>query len=126
LEQIELNDSVFGIEPNESVMTDAVLMQERRYVKVLTKLKGRSEVRGGDVNRGNRKELDVLVKVQSVHHNGWRWFVFVPHQEHGYKLPKKVRRLAIKSVLSAKSTRRELIILDQFTLAAPKTKSLFK
>lgn len=67
---IELNASVFGIEPNESVVFDAILMQRASLRQGTHKVKNRSEVRGGGRKPWRQKVLDVPVKVLSVHRNG--------------------------------------------------------
>lgn len=67
---IELNDSVFGIEPNESVVFDAILMQRASLRQGTHKVKNRSEVRGGGRKPWRQKVPAVLVKDLSVHRNG--------------------------------------------------------
>lgn len=67
---IELNESIFGIEPNNHVLFEAIIMQRALYVKELIKLKTVLKLQAVDVNLGNKKELDVRVKVLSVLHNG--------------------------------------------------------
>jgi hypothetical protein len=67
---IELNASVFGIEPNESVVFDAILMQRASLRQGSHKVKNRSEVRGGGRKPWRQNVLDVPVKVLSVHRNG--------------------------------------------------------
>ena len=62
---VELNDAIFGIEPNESVVFDVVA-----FAKVLMRVKTVQQYQVVDVNHGVKKELDVLVKVLSAHHNG--------------------------------------------------------
>lgn len=68
--EITLNEEIFGIEPNESVVYDAIIMQRASLRQGTHAVKNRSAVRGGTANHGVKKELVVLVKVQSVHHNG--------------------------------------------------------
>lgn len=68
--EIELNDSIFGIEPNNNVVTDAVLMQRASMRQGTHAVKNRSAVSGGGKKPWRQRELDVPVKVQSVHHNG--------------------------------------------------------
>lgn len=67
---IELNESVFGIEPNKQVLFEAVLMQRASLRQGNHKVKNRSEVRGGGRKPWRQKEQVVLVKGQSVLHNG--------------------------------------------------------
>lgn len=68
--EIELNDAVFGIEPNKHVLHDAVVMQLASLRQGTHKVKGRSEVRGGGRKPWKQKVLVALVKVRSVHRNG--------------------------------------------------------
>lgn len=68
--EITLNEEIFGIEPNESVVYDAIVMQRASLRQGTHAVKNRSAVRGGTVNHGVKKELVVLVKDQSVHRNG--------------------------------------------------------
>ena len=66
---VELNDAIFGIEPNESVVFDVVISQ-RASLRQGTRLKTVQQYQVVDVNHGVKKGLDVLVKVLSAHHNG--------------------------------------------------------
>lgn len=68
--EITLNEEIFGIEPNESVVYDAIIMQRASLRQGTHAVKNRSAVRGGGRKPWRQKELDVPVKVQSVHHNG--------------------------------------------------------
>jgi len=106
--EIELNDAIFGIEPNEAVLFDAVVAQRASLRQGNHKVKNRSEVAGG-----GRKP--------------WRQKGTGPTpRSYSYKLPKKVRRLALKSALSAKVVEQNFLVLDALTLAAPKTKEFTK
>ncbi|MBN4658934.1 50S ribosomal protein L4, partial [Escherichia coli] len=101
---IELNASVFGIEPNESVVFDAILMQRASLRQGSHKVKNRSEVRGGGRKPWRQKGTG-RARQGSIRSPQWRGggVVFGPTpRSYSYKLPKKVRRLAIKSVLSSK------------------------
>ena len=66
---VELNDAIFGIEPNESVVFDVVISQ-RASLRQGTHAVKNQQYQVVDVNHGVKKELDVLVKVLSAHHNG--------------------------------------------------------
>ncbi len=68
--EITLNEEIFGIEPNESVVYDAIIMQRASLRQGTHAVKNRSAVRGGGRKPWRQKELDVRVKDQSVHHNG--------------------------------------------------------
>lgn len=121
---IELADSVFGIEPNAHVMHSAVLLQQAAVRQGTHKTKGRSEVRGGGRKPWKQKGTG-RARQGSIRSPQWvgGGTVFGPTpRSYGFKLPKKVRRLAIKSALSAKVNANEIIVLDALTFAAPKTK----
>lgn len=68
--QVTLNDAVFGIEPNESVVFDVVISQRANLRQGTHAVKNRSAVSGGGRKPWRQKELDVRVKVLSAHHNG--------------------------------------------------------
>lgn len=67
--EVTLNDAVFGIEPNETVVFDVVLSQRASLRQGTHAHKNRSLVSGGGKKPWRQKELDVPVKVQSAHHN---------------------------------------------------------
>ncbi|MCY8152040.1 50S ribosomal protein L4 [Bacillus paralicheniformis] len=123
---IELNDSVFGIEPNESVVFDAILMQRASLRQGTHKVKNRSEVRGGGRKPWRQKGTG-RARQGSIRSPQWRGggIVFGPTpRSYAYKLPKKVRRLAIKSALSSKVNDNNLIVLEDLNLDAVKTKEM--
>jgi large subunit ribosomal protein L4 len=122
--EVELSDSVFGIEPHVHVLNEAVLMQRASLRFGNHKTKGRSEVRGGGRKPWKQKGTG-RARQGSIRAPQWKGggTVFGPTpRSYSYKLPKKVRRLAIKSALSSKVIASEIIVLDQLQLAAPKTK----
>jgi len=121
---IELADSVFGIEPNVHVLHSAVLLQQAAERAGTHKTKGRSEVRGGGRKPWKQKGTG-RARQGSIRSPQWvgGGTVFGPTpRSYSFKLPKKVRRLAIKSALSSKVVDNEIIVLDQLALNAPKTK----
>ncbi|MGM0884374.1 MAG: 50S ribosomal protein L4 [Bacillota bacterium] len=122
--EVELAESVFGIQPNTHVLHSAVLLQQAAERQGTHKTKGRSEVRGGGRKPWKQKGTG-RARQGSIRSPQWvgGGTVFGPTpRTYGFKLPKKVRRLAIKSALSSKVIASEIIVLDQLTLAAPKTK----
>ncbi|MGL4523438.1 MAG: 50S ribosomal protein L4 [Bacilli bacterium] len=124
--EIELNDTVFGIVPNEAVLFDAVIMQRASLRQGTHKVKTRSEVRGGGRKPWRQKGTG-RARQGSIRSPQWRGggIVFGPTpRSYAYKLPKKVRRLAIKSALSSKVLDQELIVLDALNFDAPKTKEM--
>ncbi|CAM3763488.1 MULTISPECIES: 50S ribosomal protein L4 [Paenibacillus] len=122
--EVELNEAVFGIEPNVHVMHSAVLLQRASLRRGTHKVKGRSEVRGGGRKPWKQKGTG-RARQGSIRAPQWKGggTVFGPTpRSYTFKLPKKVRRLAIKSALSSKVNDNAIIVLDQLTLNAPKTK----
>jgi large subunit ribosomal protein L4 len=122
---IELNDSVFGIEPNEHVLFDAIVMQQASQRQGTHKTKIRSEVRGGGRKPWRQKGTG-RARQGSIRSPQWvgGGTVFGPTpRSYSYKLPKKVRRLAIKSALSSKVKENEAIVVNALTIDAPKTKA---
>ena len=124
--EVELADTVFGVEPNTYVMHDAVLLQQASLRLGTHKTKGRSEVRGGGRKPWKQKGTG-RARQGSIRSPQWKGggIVFGPTpRSYGFKLPKKVRRLAIKSALSSKVLDNEIIVLDSLSIAAPKTKEI--
>jgi len=122
--EIELSEAVFGIEPNRHVLHDAVVMQQASLRQGTHDTKGRSEVRGGGRKPWKQKGTG-RARQGSIRAPQWKGggIVFGPTpRSYAYKLPRKVRRLAIKSALSSKVIANEIIVLDQLALAQPKTK----
>jgi large subunit ribosomal protein L4 len=126
--EIELNDSVFGIEPNNHVLFEAVLMQRASMRQGTHKTKVRSEVAGGGRKPWRQKGTG-RARQGSIRSPQWRGggTVFGPTpRSYSYKLPKKVRRLAIKSALSSKVLEENILVLENLAFDAPKTKEFTK
>jgi large subunit ribosomal protein L4 len=122
--EIELNDSVFGIEPNQHVLFEAIVMQRASLRQGTHKVKVRSEVRGGGRKPWRQKGTG-RARQGSIRSPQWRGggTVFGPTpRSYSYKLPKKVRRLAIKSALSSKVLEENVLVLESLAFDAPKTK----
>ncbi|WMM89146.1 50S ribosomal protein L4 [Heyndrickxia coagulans] len=122
--EVELNDAVFGIEPNEHVLFEAIIMQRASLRQGTHKVKGRSEVRGGGRKPWRQKGTG-RARQGSIRAPQWRGggTVFGPvPRSYSYKLPKKVRRLAIKSALSSKAKENNILVLDALNFDKPKTK----
>ena len=122
--EVTLNDTIFGIEPNESVVYDAIIMQRASLRQGTHAVKNRSAVRGGGRKPWRQKGTG-RARQGSIRSPQWRGggVVFGPTpRSYSYKLPKKVRRLAIKSVLSEKVAENNLIVVDALSFDAPKTK----
>ena len=124
--EVTLNDKVFGIEPNESVVFEAIIRQRAGKRQGTSKVKNRSAVRGGG-KKPWRQEGTGRARQGSIRSPQWRGggTVFGPTpRSYAYTMPRKQRRLAIKSVLSQKMIDKDLIVLDKLTMSAPKTKDL--
>ena len=124
--EAELNDAVFGIEPNESVVFDAVMMQRASLRQGTHKVKNRSEVSGGGRKPWKQKGSG-RARQGSIRSPQWRGggIVFGPTpRSYAYKLNKKVRRLALKSALSSKVIDNEVKVLDELFFETPKTKEM--
>lgn len=126
--EIELADSVFGIEPNKNVLHEAVTMQLATLRRGTHDVKNRSEVRGGGRKPWRQKGTG-RARQGSIRSPQWvgGGTVFGPTpRSYAYKLPKKVRRLALKSALSSKVNENAIIVLDSLNLDAPKTKEMVR
>ena len=124
---VELNEAVFGIEPNTHVLHEAVLMQRASLRQGTHAVKNRSEVRGGGRKPWRQKGTG-RARQGSIRSPQWvgGGVVFGPTKErnYSYKLPKKVRRLALRSALSSKVKEEDLFVLEDISLDAPKTKEI--
>lgn len=123
---MELSDAVFGIEPNEHVLHQAVVMQQASLRQGTHKVKNRSEVRGGGRKPWRQKGTG-RARHGSIRSPQWvgGGVAFGPTpRDYSYKLPKKVRRLALKSALSSKVKEDALVVVDEIQLDAPKTKAM--
>ncbi|MBB1164982.1 50S ribosomal protein L4 [Lacticaseibacillus rhamnosus] len=121
---VELNDAIWAVEPNENVVFDAVVMQRASLRQGTHAVKNRSAVSGGGRKPWRQKGTG-RARQGSIRSPQWRGggIVFGPTpRSYAYKLPKKVRRLAIKSVLSQKVLDGDLVVVDGLSFDAPKTK----
>ena len=124
--QIELNDEVFNINPNRHVIYEAIKneLANRRQGTSSTKTKG--EVKGSGAKPWKQKgtgRARVGTKRNPVWTGGGVAFGPKP-RDYSYKLPKKVKRLAIRSILSLKNKEGNLKIIENFSLKEPKTKEV--
>jgi large subunit ribosomal protein L4 len=124
--EIQLADTVFGIEPNEHVLYDTVLQQRAALRQGTHKAKTRTEVSGGGKKPWRQKGTG-RARQGSTRSPQWRGggIVFGPTpRSYTYKLNRKVRRLALKSALSQKVLENNIIVLDSLQFDAPKTKDM--
>lgn len=123
-----LRDDIFGIPVQGHIMHEVVTMQRACRRAGTASTKGRSEVRGGG-HKPWRQKGTGRARVGSSRSPLWRGggVVFGPKpRSYAYKVPKKVRRLALKMALSSKLANGQLLILDQYPFEAPKTKEFVK
>ena len=125
---IELDEEVFGIEPNKHVLHEAVVMQRASLRQGTHKVKNRSEVRGGGRKPWRQKGTG-RARQGSIRSPQWvgGGVVFGPTpRSYSYKLPKKVRRLALNQLLSSKVQTKIIYCIRRLEIEAPKTKEVVK
>ncbi len=121
---VELNADIFGVEPNENVVFDTILMQRASLRQGTHAVKNRSAVRGGGKKPWRQKGTG-RARQGSIRSPQWvgGGVVFGPTpRSYSYRLPKKVSRLALKSVLSQKVLDESFVVVDSLAFDAPKTK----
>ena len=122
--KVQLNDAIFGIEPNDHVLYLDVKQYLANQRQGTAKSKERSEVSGSTRKLGRQKggggarrgDINSPVLV-----GGGRVFGPKP-RNYSFKLNKKVKALARKSALSYKAQENAIVVLEDFTMEAPKTK----
>ncbi|WP_027718594.1 50S ribosomal protein L4 [Desulfovirgula thermocuniculi] len=126
--EIELREDVFGVPPHIHVLHEAVVWQLARRRRGTHDTKTRGEVRGGGRKPWRQKGTG-RARHGSIRSPIWRkgGIVFGPHpRDYSYRLPKKVRRLAMRSALSAKVRDGKLVVLDELKLEQPRTKEMIR
>ncbi|AJQ29219.1 50S ribosomal protein L4 [Pelosinus fermentans] len=124
--ELELNDSVFGVEVNEAVLHQAVVMQLASQRLGTASTKTRGLVRGGGRKPWKQKGTG-RARAGSTRSPIWvgGGTTFGPQpRSYAFRMPRKQRRLAIKSALTAKLQDGELVVVDSITFDAPKTKNV--
>ncbi|OHW62421.1 50S ribosomal protein L4 [Andreesenia angusta] len=123
---IELSEAVFGVEVNQHVLYEVVKNQLANKRQGTQSAKTRAEVRGGGKKPWRQKGTG-RARAGSIRAPHWKGggVIFAPKpRDYSYSVPKKVKRLAMKSALSSKVQNSEIIVLDELNLAAPKTKDM--
>jgi len=122
--EIEVSDALFSVEVKPGVLHEVVCMQRanRRSGNASTKTRG--EVRGGGAKPWRQKGTG---RARAGTNNSPIWrgggTTFGPRpRDYSYKLPKKVRRLALRMALSARMDEGNIVVVGRFTMEAPKTK----
>ena len=122
--EVALSEAVFGVEPNESVLHDSVKNHLANCRQGTQSSLTRAEVSGGGIKpwrqKGTGRARQGSTRAPQWTHGG---IVFAPKpRSYSYVLNKKVKRLALKSVLSAKAAQGEIVVVDKIALDAIKTK----
>ncbi len=125
---VELNDAIFGIEPNESVVHEVVKNHLANCRQGTQSALTRAEVSGGGKKpwrqKGTGRARQGSTRAPQWTHGG---IVFAPKpRDYSYTLNKKVKRLALKSALSAKAAEGNVLVVDELNLDAVKTKEMQK
>jgi large subunit ribosomal protein L4 len=126
--KVSLNDSIFGIEPNDH----AIYLDSKQYLanqrQGTSKSKHRGEI-SGSTRKLKKQKGTGTARVGSIKNplfrGGGRVFGPIP-RFYGFKLNKKVKQLARKSALSYKASSNNIIVLEDFKLEAPKTSEFLK
>ena len=123
--EIELSEAIFGIEPNESVVHDVVKNHLANCRQGTQSTLTRAEVRGGGIKpwrqKGTGRARQGSIRAPQWTHGG---VVFAPKpRDYSYTLNKKVKRLALKSALSAKAAAGEIVVIDEIKMDEIKTKT---
>ncbi len=128
VDEIELSENVFGIEMSEHAVYEAIknyLANQRQGTQCT---KTRAEVRGGGRKPWRQKGTG-RARQGSTRSPQWKGggVVFAPKpRDYSYTIPKKVKRLAMKSVLTSKAVESKIIIVDDLVMDSPKTKEFMK
>ena len=126
VKDINLNENVFGIEPNKNVLYDAIILARASLRQGTHSTKNRSEVSGGGRKPWRQKgtgraRQGSIRAVQWV--GGGRYGTPVP-RDYSKKQNRKERRLAIKSALAEKAEEKAIMVLENLNLTTPKTKDM--
>ncbi|NLT48567.1 MAG: 50S ribosomal protein L4 [Clostridiales bacterium] len=125
---IELKDDIFGIEVNQNAVHAVIVNYLANQRQGTQSAKTRGDVRGGGRKPFRQKGTGRGRQGSSTSPNQiGGGIVFAPKpRDYRYTLPKKLRRLAMKSALSSKVEEKEIIVLDSLKMDAPKTKEMLK
>ena len=129
VKEIELNEAVFGVEYNEQCVFDAIMVARSNSRQATAKTKKRDEVRGGGKKpfrqKGTGRARQGSSREPQMVGGG---VVFGPTGIQNFKIKqnKKAARLALKSVLTEKVNEQNLVVVDEFNFAAPKTQEFVK
>ncbi len=122
---IEVNNEIFGIEPNKTVMHEVLVAELAELRQGTASTKTRAEVRGGGRKPFRQKGTGRARQgsTRAPHMVGGGVVHGPKPRNYDKKVNKKVRKLALRSALAAKVSEGNLLVLDDFTLETPKTKT---
>ena len=123
---VELPDEIFNIEPNQVVMHQALVRQLANQRQGTHKTKTRGEIRGGGRKPWRQKGTG-RARQGTIRAPHWRGggTVFGPSpRSYAKRMPRKMCRLALRSALSVKANAQQLVVLENLSLAAPRTKDM--
>jgi len=126
VDHIEVSDYVFGIEPNAAVVHQALVRQLANARQGTARVKTRGEVAGGSAKIRRQKGTGRSRQGSSrspLHRGGGITFGPEP-RDYRQAMPKKMRRLALRSVLSARTRDGQLTVVDGIDIAEPRTKEM--
>jgi large subunit ribosomal protein L4 len=126
IDQVELRDDIFGIEPRKDVMHQALVRQLANARQGNADTRTRGEVSGGGRKPWKQKGTG-RARQGSTRAPHWKGggVVFGPHpRKYTQRMPKQMRRLALKSALSAKAAENQIRVIDAFNLGAPRTRDM--
>jgi large subunit ribosomal protein L4 len=123
---IELSDNIFGAKINENVLHDAVKNYLANQRQGTQSAKTRAQVRGGGRKPWRQKGTGRARQgtIRAPHWVGGGTAFAPKPRSYRYELPKKVKRLAMKSALSSKVVDEDIIVIDELNMTAPKTKDM--
>ena len=125
---VELDEHIFGIEPNVPVMHQMMVLQQANARQGTANTRTRGQVRGSTRKIYRQKGTGRARQgsIRAPHHAGGG-VVFGPHpRKYTQAMPKKMRRLAVRSALSAKQADGQLRFVDALALDAPRTKAMIE
>ncbi|WP_309897538.1 50S ribosomal protein L4 [Archangium sp.] len=126
--EIELSDEIFGAEPNANLFYEVAKMQQINRRRGTVAVKNSSLVSGGGKKPWKQKGTGRARQgsIRASHWVGGGKAMGPKQRDYFYRPPKKVRRGALKAVLSLRAREKTLIIVDGFNLSAPKSKQAFE
>jgi large subunit ribosomal protein L4 len=126
IDQIEVNEAVFGVQPNEAVIHQALVRQRANARQGTADTKTRREVFGSGRKMYRQKHTGMAragTRRSPLRRGGG--VIFGPHpRSYRQAMPKKMRRLALRSILSSKLAEEQLRVVDSFGLEQPQTKQV--